>query len=642
MRMRLPLAFAGCGLPGEVPDSVVRFAGRIRCRIRSPHSVDRRRPAPWRKLGVKLAKTCRWIDSLPVTPHSGGRSGSDERPEDAPPPPAEQTQVSRRRFLAGGAAALASVGAACGTTAVGDKSTTTSGRATAKSARDKTSEHHGIELPTAGWLVSENRRQGTNAWVVTCVPVPHSIEGYPDHVSAQAGDTVALHVSDTTSRSFHVEAYRMGWYQGYGGRLIWRSAETAGVAQPIPGPQSSVNMIECNWAPSVQFTVTSDWPPGNYLLKLVGSDGQQKLMPFIVRDDSSNSAIVVQNSVTTWQAYNLWGGYSLYYGVAGSGQSYDTRSRVVSFDRPYGLAEEDWADGAGDWLGNDYPFVMLAEKLGLDVTYWSDLDFAANPGLLRNHRMMVSLGHDEYWSASMLDGALQARAAGVNFAFLGANACFRHIRVQASPIGANRQVICYKDPYEDPLYGVDNSEVTADWPSGPVPRPECVLIGNMYQSNPVDASLVASDPAAWGLAGTGMAKGDSLPHVVGSEYDAYQPGLTGSPANLEIWAHSPLECRGEPGYSDVTYYAQPGAGGVFATGTNWWVNKLSANVGRVSSGVVFNAIPEVTGTLTRITTNVLEVLGSGPAGKLKPSVPNWLTFYPPGSTSGPPGGVQGA
>jgi hypothetical protein len=231
---------------------------------------------------------------------------------------------------------------------------------------------------------------------------------------------------------------------------------------------------------------------------------------------------------------------------------------------------------------------------------------------------------------------------GVNFAFLGANASFRHIRVQASPIGANRQVVCYKDPYEDPLYGVNNAEVTADWPSGPVPRPECVLIGNMYQSNPVDAPLVAADPNAWGLAGTGMTRGDKLPHVVGTEYDAYQPGLPGSPANLEIWGHSPLVCRGEFGFSDMTYYAQPGAGGVFATGTNWWVTNLSSNAGRISSGVVFNAKPEVTGTLTRITTNVLEVLGSGPAGKLRPSLPNWTTFYRGGSVQGPPGGIQGA
>jgi hypothetical protein len=434
----------------------------------------------------------------------------------------------------------------------------------------------------------------------------------------------------------------MGWYQGYGGRVIWKSAETVGRSYAIPAPQTAAKTVQCDWPASVGFTVTSDWPTGNYLLKLVGSDGQQKLMPFIVRDDSSKSAFVVQNSVTTWQAYNLWGGYSLYYGVDGFSQSYDNRSRIVSFDRPYGLAKTDWADGAGDWLGNDFPFVMLAERLGLDLCYWSDLDFAANPYLLTNHQMLVSLGHDEYWSASMLQGALDARSHGVNFAFLGANACFRHIRVQKSPIGLDRQVVCYKDPFEDPYYGVENSQVTADWPSGPEPRPECVLIGNMYQSNPVDASLVASDALAWGLAGSGMRAGDKLPHVIGTEYDSYEPGLTGSPTNLEIWCHSPLECRGVPGHADMTYYAEPGAGGVFATGTNWWVSKLSDNSGRMSRGVVFDAIPEVTSTLTRITTNVLEVLGNGPGGKLKPSVANWSSYYPPGSKSGPPGGVQGA
>ncbi|MFZ0666925.1 MAG: N,N-dimethylformamidase beta subunit family domain-containing protein [Acidimicrobiales bacterium] len=571
---------------------------------------------------------------------------SGDRPDPAKekPAPSEESPgkstVSRRRFLVGGAAALGSVGAACGT-------------ASAPRAATKPVDHHrvhkiaepkratGADLPTAGWVLAENRKPGTNAWVVTCVPVPHSIEGYPDHVSATVGDDVALHIS-SNSPTFHVEAYRMGWYQGYGGRLIWQSAETAGRLYAIPPPQTAANTVECNWPASVGFTVTPDWPTGDYLLKLVGSDGQQKLMPFIVRDDSSKSAIVVQNSVTTWQAYNLWGGYSLYYGVDGSGQSYDKRSRIVSFDRPYGLAKVDWADGAGDWLGNDFPFVMLAERLGLDVSYWSDLDFAANPGLLMNHQMLVSLGHDEYWSGSMLLGALDARSKGVNFAFLGANACFRHIRVQQSPIGPDRQVVCYKDPYEDPLYGVENTDVTADWPSGPVPIPECVLIGNMYQSNPVDASLVAADALAWGLAGSGMGPGDSLPHVVGTEYDGYQPGLTGSPTNLEIWCHSRLECRGLTGYSDMTYYAEPEAGGVFATGTNWWVNKLSDNAGRVSRGVVSDAIPEVTSTLTRITTNVLEVFGTGPAGKLKPSVANWSIYYPRGSSSGPPGGVQGA
>lgn len=561
---------------------------------------------------------------------------ASEREESANSP------VSRRSFLTGGvaAAALGAIGAACGTTNSPKAVTKTTERPKPKTDT-KSKDRSGVELPTAGWLLAENRKPGTNAWVVTCVPVPHSIEGYPDHVSATLGDEVALHVS-SNSPSFHVEAYRMGWYQGYGGRLVWKSDEVTGKPYAIPRPQTAASTIECNWPATVGFTVTSGWPTGNYLLKLVGSDGQQKLMPFIVRDDTSKSAIVVQNSVTTWQAYNLWGGYSLYYGVDGSTQSYDNRSRIVSFDRPYGLAKVDWADGAGDWLGNDFPFVMLAEKLGLDVSYWSDLDFDANPDLLTDHQMMVSLGHDEYWSQAMLDGAIAARAKGVNFAFLGANACFRHIRVQSSPLGPSRQVICYKDPYEDPLYGVNNLEVTADWPSGPVPRPECVLIGNMYQSNPVDASMVAVSETAWGLAGSGMSPGNSIPHIVGTEYDAYQPGLAGSPTNLEIWCHSPLECRGVPGYADMTYYAEPDAGGVFATGTNWWVNKLSDNIGKVSRGVVFPPVPDVTTTLTRITTNVLEVMGSGPAGKLRPSVANWRTYYPHGSISGPPGGIQGA
>ncbi len=497
-----------------------------------------------------------------------------------------------------------------------------------------------VELATAGWVMAENARPGTTNWVVTGVPVPHAMEGYADHVSAQAGDSVTLFVN-TVASTFHVEAYRMGWYQGLGGRLIWQSAEVPGRRQPPAQFTPGINLVQCAWAPSLSFGVDRTWPPGNYLLKLVGSDGQQQFVPLTVRDDASTAAFVIQNSVTTWQAYNLWGGYSLYYGRQGNGQTYANRSRVVSFDRPYALAQVDWANGASDWLGNEFPFVMLAERLGLDMTYWTDVDVAVNPSLLTRHKALISLGHDEYWSASMLDGALAARDAGVNFAFLGANACFRHIRLAASPTGPDRQVICYKVAAEDPLYGVDNADVTANWPDGPVPRPESILIGDMYQSNPVDAAMVASNPTAWGLAGAGLFSGDTMAHVVGSEYDAYQPGLAG-PTNVEIWAHSPLVCRGQPGYSDVTWYTQAGGGGVFATGTNWWVSKLADNRGLFPKPLVPQAIPGVTGPLTTITQNVLSVIGTGPADALRPSVANWQTFYPPGANSGPPGGIQGA
>ena len=557
------------------------------------------------------------------------------------------SRLSRRRFLLGSAAAVvgAAGGVAYAETAGSDAPSKPPGRRAAPRSRAATPTPSGRagaapELPTAAWVKAENARPGSLGWVVTGRPVPHAMEGYADRVSATAGDTVTLYVN-TSEPTFHVEAYRMGWYGGLGGRLVWQSQEVPGQVQPAPVFTPGVNMVECAWAPSLRFPVTHGWPPGNYLLKLAGSGGQQQYVPLTVRDDRSEAAVLVQNSVTTWQAYNLWHGYSLYYGRLGAGQAYATRSRIVSFDRPYALADADWANGAGDWMGNEFPFLMLAERWGLDMAYGTDIDFAVDPGRVTRHRVLVSLGHDEYWSKSMYDGALAARDAGVNFAFLGANACFRHIRLAASPTGPDRRVICYKDAAEDPLTGHDNSDVTADWPDSPDPRPESLLIGNMYQSNPVDAALVAVTPDAWGMQGTGMAAGDSLPHVVGSEYDAFDLTVPG-PRNLEIWAHSPLVCRGIPGHADMTYYTAAGGGGVFATGTNWWVNKLADGQAPVPAPLMPRAIPGVTTTLSQVTRNVLTVLGSGPGGRLRPSTANWSNFYSPAGAGQAPAAVRGA
>ncbi len=131
-------------------------------------------------------------------------------------------------------------------------------------------------------------------------------------------------------------------------------------------------------------------------MKLVGDGGQEQFVPLTVRDDASTAAFVFQNSVTTWQAYNLYGGYSLYYGANGrGGQDFAHRARAVSFDRPY---PQTWASGAADFVGNEYPLLYDMERLGLDLTYWTDVDFHARPQLLGNHRVLFSLGHDEYWS----------------------------------------------------------------------------------------------------------------------------------------------------------------------------------------------------------------------------------------------------
>ncbi|MGH9069196.1 MAG: N,N-dimethylformamidase beta subunit family domain-containing protein [Acidimicrobiales bacterium] len=525
----------------------------------------------------------------------------------------------------GGSARSASTGSSPPTS---EPRTTTTARARPTTLAD------GVVVETAAWIQAENAKPGTTEWAIQGHAVPRVLDGFADRVSATQGQTVTLYV-DSKDPTFTVAAFRMGWYQGKGGRLIWRSPTVEGRSQPAPVLTQGVNTVECHWAPSLSVPVNASWPPGDYLLKLTGSSGQARYVPLVVRDDASRAAYVIQNSVTTWQAYNWWGGYSLYYGptqtsgifigpLGGKGKSFSTRARVVSFDRPY---PHDWAYGGSDFIGNELPMVMLAEKLGLDVTYWTDVDFHARPHLLGHHRALLSLGHDEYWSAPMYDGALSARNAGVNLMVLGANACYRHIRFEPSPLGPDRHQVCYKVATEDPLYGKDNASVTSDWPDPPVPRPESLVFGNMYQSNGVDADLVVADASSWVYAGTGLHDGDRLSKVVGPEYDGYDPAVP-SPTNLSVLAHSPVIAFGQAGYADMTWFTHGQAGGVFTTGTNYWVSKLADNAGVFNPGLVGGAIPGVTAPLIRVTENVLAACGAGPAGLSHPSTANWKGFYP--------------
>jgi len=464
----------------------------------------------------------------------------------------------------------------------------------------------------AQWVVAENARPGTADWRITDNHHHGSIEGFADRVSAQAGDSVTLYVS-TTASSYRVDAYRMGYYGGLGGRLVWRSQDIAGSQQEAGVRDTKTNMVEAPWQPSVRFKPTKAWPPGDYLLKLVAATGAERYVPLTLRDDASTAAYVIQNAVTTWQAYNLWGGFDLYEGRNGTGSGFANRSRIVSFDRPYAFG-----DGAADFLGNEYPLISLAESLGLDVTYWTDVDLHRHPELAMHHKAILSLGHDEYWSASMRQGFEDARDNGVNLAFFGANAVFRQIRLEDSPLGPERHQVGYKSAREDPMSHVDTRYVTVDWRAPPVSRHEASLIGNSYECNPVKADMVVSDASAWVFDGTGLSNGDRLPNIVGPEYDRYNLDARG-PSNIQLLAHSPVKCRGDASYSDMTYYTADSGAGVFATGTNWWISHLVAPC--TDAGETRSTCPH-DDEAVRITENVLAAFGAGPAGQAHPVEPN--------------------
>jgi hypothetical protein len=475
----------------------------------------------------------------------------------------------------------------------------------------------GPVVRSADWVVAENAKPGTLGWVVN---YPKMIYGFAGQVSAVAGESVTFYM-EAPSVPYHVEAYRMGYYGGLGGRLVWQSGELPLQAQGAATLTPGINMVECQWEPTVSVPITDDWPPGYYLFKFVTDEPKvaNGYVPLIVRDDASHAAYMIMSAVTTSQAYNTWGDHSLYVGP-GSAAS---RSRVVSFDRPY----DGSAWGAPNFIGNEFPLVFLAERLGLDVTYTTDIDLHAQPSLLLQHRSLFSLGHDEYWSQDMRTAVTNGLAAGVNLAFLGANAIYRHIRLEPSPLGPNRRQVCYKTDLmqEDPLWSVNPAEVTADWPTGPMPRPEQAVIGTQYYDVGAVADMTIVNPSHWVFEGTGLGFNQVLPHMIFGEYDRYTLNNP-APGNVEILAHSPIKNRGPGCFSDMTYYAEAGGGGVFASGNAYFTYRLS-DAPYIFPNLVPPAIPGVTPVLRRMMENIFSVFGAGAASLTQPSVANTRFFY---------------
>lgn len=507
------------------------------------------------------------------------------------------------------AVAITVSGTALNSASSRSKPTTTT--ATTNPAPSSTTSVAAPRLAAGNPIVAENARPGTTAWEIG-TQSGDTISGFADHTSAQAGQTVKLYVS-TAAAHFHVDVYRMGYYGGAGARLIDSSAETPGVQQPACPVTSGVNMVNCSaWTSSVSLSVTPAWVAGDYLLKLVAEPGQSSYVPLTITDPSNSSTYLAINSVFTWQAWNPYGGYDMFGGPAAP--NLNDRAKVASYDRPYAYAFSG-GDGSGDFLSIEYPFVRFAEQLGLNISYATDIDITKDPGQLLQHKVIVSLGHNEFWSAPERQGVLYARDHGVNVMFLGATPGLRPARLQDSPLGPDREMVAYRDPIADPIYQTDPKLATANtWNQPPLDAPPSQVVGNTYGGYGIDDPMVITNPTAWPFAGTGVTSGTQLPHVIAGDYDHYLAGQPG-PTDVEILAQSPVVTDyGHHDYADMIYYSAPGGAGVFSTGSIGWTPALSpcaASDPGCPAGIV-----------RAITANVLQVFGQGPAGKTHPSVPN--------------------
>lgn len=170
-------------------------------------------------------------------------------------------------------------------------------------------------------MIQENDKPGTTAWRIGLQPANTFIEGYSNRPQARLGQMVDLYVS-TNAPTFTVEAFRMGWYHGTGARLVWHSGVLAGHVEPACPVSAPLYMVQCSWQRATQFAITPAFVQGDYLLKLVASNGAASYVPLTVWDPSSKAAYVVMNAVFTWQVFNPFGGYDLYQQGASTAPGY--------------------------------------------------------------------------------------------------------------------------------------------------------------------------------------------------------------------------------------------------------------------------------------------------------------------------------
>jgi hypothetical protein len=409
-------------------------------------------------------------------------------------------------------------------------------------------------------IIVENAKPGTINWVIANEATNREIEGFASLTSVNRGGIIYLYVN-TADPFFTVEIFRLGWYGGLGGRSVMAAQTFPGTKQVIPSPVQSNGFVECNWVKRIAVTTGSTWVSGIYLAKLTTSASKKESwIRFVVRDDAYPSKLLFQSSVTNDQAYNNWGGKSLY--------AFNSKLAIpalkVSFNRPY--SDDGGYGGVGQLFAWEINALRFLEREGYDITYCTNIDTHTSPLMLFSRRAFLSVGHDEYWSYEMRVNVQAARNQGVHLAFLSANTCYWQIRLEPSPItgAANRTMVGYKDRYkQDPFYGVNNAKVTGLWRGDPVGWPEEELLGVQFESYPVNTDMVVDNSSHFIFAGTGLKNGDKLPGLLGYETDRI---FGVGPQNIVRLCHSPVN-NGTGAFSDMTIYQAASGSYVFATGS---------------------------------------------------------------------------
>lgn len=441
----------------------------------------------------------------------------------------------------------------------------------------------------------ENAKPGTKDWQLTNTKVDPKtkyrcpwIEGYCSHTSIRAGETLKIMVSTNPVSKFRIDIYRLGYYQGLGGRLMQELGTFNGKTQPDPDV-GEMRLRECKWEPSVKLKIPADWPSGVYVGKMTAEkDAMQSYVIFIVRDDRPCD-FLFQCSDTTWQAYNRWPNqYSLYswpdhLSKGTKRHSYTGPDVRASFDRPYGkyvqVTDAPLSQGSGSFLLFEFPIAFWMEKEGYDVSYISNVDTHVDSvKTMLRAKAFISTGHDEYWSRKMYDTMLAAVQGGMNLAFLSGDTCWGLIPFLASSSGVPNRIITRVGQF-GPLEQIaadEYPEIKLFKKSAPT-EAELIGVRNTFPYTGL-ADWICKDADHWIYENTGMKSGDRIKNLIGWEW-------MGKPADkkgLVVVAGGETRNGKETGEYAATIYPGPKNNWVFSASTIWWGDGLAAPPGYIA------------------------------------------------------------
>ena len=428
-------------------------------------------------------------------------------------------------------------------------------------------------------------------------PRPLFVEGYAGNTSYAPGDDLTLHVS-TSAAAFAIEITRVGAKRD----VVWTSSSVAGKELPVPENASSHG---CGWPTAITLKIPADWRSGYYHIALKVRDTGGKFTQrntrtaegscyFVLRESQpgKSSKILLQLSTHTYNAYNNWGGFSL-YGFHGRGGNQGHR---VSILRPPASQFSNW----------EQPFVEWAERSGIALEFAANGDLEFRPEMLKAYKLVLSVGHDEYWSAPMRDNLEKFIGDGGNVAFFSGSTCCWQVR---SEDGGEALTSWKQNYHSDPVYAERGSQATLSslWSHHLVNRPENQLTGvgflwggyHKSHGQLMDGSgaFTVHRPDHWIYAGTGFKRGDSFggkDTIVGYECDGcelvWKDGLPfpthsdGTPKSFEVLGSAPAQWHpddsawydkwenGRKGNAVLGVYTRGGT--VFTCGSTDWAHGL--------------------------------------------------------------------